>query len=253
MFVLAALVSVFLSQSSASPAIDVRALKICPRTTVAEIDLGKLKGELRQLAWSEDGATLYLQTGDGYPPQSQQLWHYTVPASGGTPTRIDAQPAWASAYWDLKQDRVAPGMPSLVIGVDQKQETMKMGMGGGVGALDRTGSPETSAGSAGGETGGSQKSNIVRLSLLGQVVGVWTNERVMPGTRLGWGPAGSGAIAFVEESGQLTLFDREKHLQAVPDVKAALLPAWSPDGRRLAFLEKISRKKFQLSIVNLER
>jgi hypothetical protein len=141
-----------------------------------------------------------------------------------------------------------------MIGVDQRQETEKYGMGGGVGALDRTGSPESSSGSISAGAGdGSAKTHIVRLTLLGQVVGSWKNETVIPGTRFGWGPAGSGAIVFVDEEGRLALFDRQKHLQAIKEVKDALLPAWSPDGKRIAYLVKAGRKKYRLDVLDLNQ
>jgi hypothetical protein len=35
--------------------IDVSTVRVGPPTTVTELDLGKLKGELRQVAWSPDG------------------------------------------------------------------------------------------------------------------------------------------------------------------------------------------------------
>jgi hypothetical protein len=45
--------------------------------TVTELDLGKLKGELRQLGWSIDGTELYVQTVDGNP-NSEELRHYLL-------------------------------------------------------------------------------------------------------------------------------------------------------------------------------
>ena len=174
-----------------------------------------------------------IQTGEGNPPQ-EKLRHYTVLTGGGPVMTVDAEPDWASTFWTVKQDRAAPGLPALGIQVDQRQEALKSGMAP-AGALDRTGSPESTAGTISPEAaaGSGQNAHVVRLSLLGQVVGSWVNERVIPGTRFSWGPDGSGAIRYVAEGGRLVLFDREKRTQAVKDVKDALLPAWSTDGVRL--------------------
>lgn len=37
----------------------------------------------------------------------------------------------------------------------------------------------------------------------------FVNEVAMAGVTYGWGPAGSGAIAFVDEKGHVLLFDRD--------------------------------------------
>jgi hypothetical protein len=51
-----------------------------------------------------------------------------------------------------------------------------------------------------------------------------------------WGPEASGAIAFVDSNGRLVLLDQHKHKQTVQGVKDGLLPAWSTDGARLAWV-----------------
>jgi len=248
MLVLAALVSFWMIPQVPASLVDVTTLKLAAPAVVVEIDTGKLKGEPRRLSWSPDGSTLYLQTGEGNPPQ-EKLRHYTVSAQGGAVTPVDAEPDWAAEYWTVKQDSAAPGLPSLVIEVEQRQEVVKSGMAP-AGALDRTGSPESTAGTISPDAGhGNQNARVVRLTLLGQVVGSWVNERVIPGTRFSWGPAATGTIAFVAEGGRLVLFDQGKRTQVVPDVKDALLPAWSKDGTRLAYLAKTGRKKYQLSWV----
>ncbi len=248
MLVLAVLISSWLAQQVPATLIDVTTLKLGVPTVVVEIDTGKLKGEPRRLAWSPDGAVLYLQAGEGNPPQ-EKLRHYTVRIDGGPVMPVESEPDWAAEYRAVKQDRTAPGLPSLGIEVDQRQETLKSGMAP-AGALDRTGSPESTAGTISPDAGhGNQDARVVRLTLLGQVVGSWMNERVIPGARFSWGPAGSGAIAFVGEGGCLVLFDRGKRTQVLKDVKDALLPAWSSDGARLAYLAKSGRKKYLVSWV----
>ena len=95
-------------------AIDVSTLKIGPATIVTELDLGKLKGELRKLAWSPDGAQFYIQTAEGAPP-SEKLHHYVIPVGGGVPTGADQPPAWATEYWSFKSDRSAPGVATMAM------------------------------------------------------------------------------------------------------------------------------------------
>jgi hypothetical protein len=134
--------------------------------------------------------------------------------------------------------------------VEQKVETMKVGTGQ-AGALDREANP------AGGNVGNietlakgndqNQKQQVIRFKLLGETVSEFVNARPVPGLMFGWGPARSGAIAYVErDGGRLILFDQQKHKHTLAGVKEALLPAWSMDGSRLAWIQRSGRKKYAL-------
>jgi hypothetical protein len=233
---------------AALAATDVSTIKVGPPTTVTELDLGKLKGELRQLAWSPDGTQFYVQTAEGTPP-SEKLRHYLIPVGGGVPAGADQPPAWAQAYWAFKAGRSAPGLVSLTLDAQQTFEVVKSGTGP-AGALDREASP------IGGNTGNieslakgtdqHQKASVWRITLLGETVNEFVNEPPTPGLKFSWGPEASGAIAFVDPDGRLRLLDQKKHKYAVPGVKDALLPAWSMDGARLAWVQKSGRKKYTL-------
>jgi len=235
--------------------LDVSRLKTSSPTVVTEIDTGKLKGEPWRLAWAPGEHWLYLQTAEGNAPLFT-FHHYTIAVPGGAVTRIDAEPAWASEYWAFKQDRNAPGLPALVIDIEQKDEMLKTGTGP-AGVLDRESSPERIAGSGvsienlGKGTHGDQKVRVVRLRLLGEEIGVWVNEWVVPGTKFGWGPSGTGAVVHVDEHGGLVFFDEHKHRQVVRGVRNALLPAWSTDGARVAFLQKTGRKKYAVAWIDV--
>jgi hypothetical protein len=235
------------------PAIDVSKLTCGPPVLVAEVDTSKLKGDVKRLAWEPDGTTLYLQTAEGKPPD-EKIRHYTIEAAGGVPVPADREPDWAAQYWAVKQDRTAPGMPSLVIDVSQGIEALKSGVGA-AGVLDRQSSPDAVAGgtpsvaSLADGAHGNQNANVTRLKLVGEDIAVWVNERPYPGAKFSWGPAGSGALVYLGEHGELIFFDRQKHRQRVPEVKDAFLPAWSADGSRLAFVQKTGRKKIAISWV----
>jgi hypothetical protein len=228
---------------------DVSALKIGAPTAIAELDLGKLKGDLRQLAWSPDGSRLYVQTAEG-SPESPKLHHYWVAVDGGALAGIDAEPDWAAKYWSFKSDRSAPGIGSLMIDVEQKIETIKAGTGP-AGALDRTSDPRgggnvMDAESIAKGTDQYQKANVVRLKLLDETVSEFVNQRPVPGLTFSWGPEKSGAIAYTDRDGRLVLFDQHKHRQIVSAAKDASLPAWTTDGARLAWAHKSGRKKYTL-------
>ncbi len=242
-------------QSQPARAIDVAALIIGAPTTVAELDLGKLKGDLRQIGWAPEGGRLYIQTADGNP-QSPKLHHYWVAIEGGAIAGVDAQPDWAQAYWAFKSDRSAPGIGSLMIDLEQKLETLKVGTGS-AGALDRE------SGGVGGNVGNvetmakgndqNQKQNVMRLMLLGETISEFVNERPIPGLMFGWGPDKSGAIAYTDRDGRLMLLDQQKHKRTVTGVKDALLPAWTTDGTRLAWVQKSGRRKYTLVYATVTR
>jgi hypothetical protein len=229
------------SQTPAAP-LDVSTLKLTP-STVIELDLGQLKGELRQIGWSPDAGQLYIQTVEGEPPR-EKPHHYLVASEGGPVTIVERQPEWAQEYWAFKSDRTAPGVPSLEIDVRRERSTTKIGTGS-----DR---PGTMAGSMASNAENAamasegQRNAIVRFLLLDETISEFTNTRPIPGLMFSWGPRASGAIAYTDREGHLFLLDRDRHKLKIPDVKDAALPAWSPDGTRLAYAVKEGRKKSRL-------
>jgi hypothetical protein len=234
----------------------VSALTIGAPVIVGDLDMGKLKGDVRELAWAPDGKAFYLQTADG-PSQTPKFRHYTISVETAAVTALDAQPDWAVQYWEYKSDRAAPGIGSLMIDVEQKIETIKAGTGP-AGALDRTSSP-----AGGGNimdtdniakgTDQYQKATVIRLKLLDETVSEFLNERPVPGMMFSWGPEKSGAIAYTDRDGRLTLFDQGKHRKHVSGAKDAVFPAWTTDGSRLAWLQKSGRKRYTLKYATVDR
>jgi len=161
-------------------AIDASAVKVGAPATLTDLDLGKLKGELRQLGWSIDGSELYVQTADG-PPNAEKLRHYVVAVAGGAVKPIDAPPQWAIDYWTIKSDRFAPGLGSLMIELEQKQENVKVGTGSG-----RPGEMGISAGVSADKIAEGQKQLLWRLTVLGETVSEFQNTAVIPGLMFSW-------------------------------------------------------------------
>jgi hypothetical protein len=231
--------------------IDISAIKFGSPSIITQIDTGQLKGEARRLAWAADGLTLYLLTVEGAQP-TEKLHHYTIALSGGAIGPIEQEPAWAVEYWAIKQDRTAPGIAALVIDVEQGDENIKSGTGA-AGVLDRTASPigvinsNPSVENLANGTFGNQKARVVRLTLVGEEIARWVNERPIPGMRFSWGPSGSGALVCLGEHGELVFVDQKKHRRTVPGVTDAVLPAWSVDGTRLAYLRKAGRNKYAVT------
>ena len=246
-----------LFQASATPpdAYDVATLKIGAPAPIVELDMGRLKGDLHEVSWSPDLTEFYIQTTEG-SAQSPKLHHYAVAVAGGAVKSLDRQPDWAEEYWAHKSDRLVPGMEWIAIDVEQKIENLKFGPGS-AGAADRAsnglGADNINSASNVEKAAESQHVNVVRFRVFDQVVSEFVNEQPVPGVMFGWGPEKSGAIAFTDRDGRLTLLDQHKHKHAVSGVKDARFPAWTLDGTRLAWVQRNGRKKYTLLYATVDR
>jgi len=220
--------------------VDVSSLAASSPRTVAVLDGTAVKGEVRRLSWAGDNSRLHVQTVDG-----NAVRDYIVSLPDGVVSAAFGEPEWAAAFWATKSSLTAPGAPDLRIEVLEDHQRTKP-------------TPFTGGFTAGGAQAVDQRNPVdtfaieVKLKLLGQEVGYFLNDVAMAGVTYGWGPSGSGAIAFVDDKGRVVLFDRERRKQIVPGTKDALLPAWSADGSRLAYLQKIGRRTYRLVVVAIE-
>jgi dipeptidyl aminopeptidase/acylaminoacyl peptidase len=223
---------------------DVASLAIAPPTSLAVLERRTLHGEPSRLAWSADGSALYVQSRDGVG-DAARLRHFQVRLGQQGLESLDSEPSWAVEYWHAKVSEAAPGLPWLKIDVNvDRQRTRVAPFAGGFA-------------SAGAATGSEAASTVtlafVTLSYLGVEIGHWMTDERKSGVTFGWGPAGSGALAFVDRQGHLALLDKERRVRPVPRNDGVMLPAWSPDGNYVAYLEKRGRSKFHLASVALLR
>jgi hypothetical protein len=251
---------------TAAPPIDATKLVLSAPASVVEIDVGKLKGDLVRMAWSPDAAQLYLQTAEPDTRGNVKLRHYTLGLDGQPPKSVDAVPDWATAYWAWKSAQSAPGMSALRIAIDQQQKRLSptSNPAGGDMAKGGTGGGGAGAGGSGGGSAGgmsvgeaanaayqTQNANVVTLKLKGEVIGEFVNTPALPGTTFGWGPTGSGLVVFTGQAGRIVIMDDQLRKQEVPGSKAAYLPGFTTDGKKLAYLEKTGKKKFQLRVIDV--
>ena len=224
---------------------------VSPPATLADLDLGRMKGTFTCLAWSGTGDHFYLQTVEDGPTTR----HYVVRA-GSPPQSVDAQPDWASTYWSWKSTRYVPGHRDMLIQVDSRNDLNQIPSQSLRDKAKGDASPRTDSAIAGRglAESGIGAVTVRTLVLNGEVIGEYVNAPLVPGMTFGWSPEPLHAVAYVPHSGRLMLMDvLSGAKQEVPATSNVLLPAWSPDGSRIVFLQKTGRKTFALMRVNVTR
>lgn len=228
----------------------VNSLRFAPATALATLDMDELKGDPSRLAWSPDGKALYLQTLEGgFGRTNPTLHHYVFEAERGTREDVQGEPDWASRYWTTKSGQASPDDPPLRIELNTeriKERTTSLPRGG---ELARGGTTPNINENDELTILGAQTVTVITLLLDGEVVGQFTNSVLVPGLTYGWGPMGAKIIAFAaQKSGRIVVMDDQRQKQEIAGSKDAILPAWSPDGDRIAWLQKDGRKKYLLQV-----
>ena len=225
---------------------------------VAEIDTNKLKGDVVRLAWSPDASELYLQTVErDKSGAAKSAKHYVIATAGKTIKNVDQEPAWAAKYWSWKSAQASPAAPAFRIDVKQREETIRATSSPTGGAMARGGTANPTDGTSFEEVANAanqtQKAIIFTLRVGDEKIGEWTNEAVMPGVNFGWAPPPLRLLAFAKrDGGPITVLDPSGAKQELAGPKAAVLPAWSEDAKRLAWLERKDKKKYQLMIADVQ-
>jgi hypothetical protein len=237
---------------------QVGSLSVAPAKSVAEIDIDKIKGQPSRLAWSTDGSEIYVQMLNGQfgKIDPSKLSHHIYKVADGQHQQVGSEPDWAAAYWTVKSGQASPDGGAFRIELKsetKKQQTVSTPMGGdlarGGGAGGDGGT--ASAGDAMAAAYNQQPVPVHTMLLNGEVVGEYVNSVIVPGQTFGWGPQGSKLIAFSSKGGSLVVMDDKGAKQEIPGTKDGLFPAWSPDGKRLAWLQKDGKKKIVLKIVTI--
>ncbi len=235
--------------------LEVGSIPFAPVKTVAKLDMGQLKGQPSRLAWSPDGTHLYLQTVEGWFPQPKAVHHYLLDASGGAPKSAQAEPEWVSPYWTSKSHQASPDNDGYKIALESEQkreQTTSVPRGGDLARGGTTDALGTSSGDATAAAYSSQMVAIHTMKLNGEPIGRFVNTVIVPGLTFAWGPKGSKVIAYAAQgNGKVIVMDAEGKKQDVQGSKDAVLPAWSPDGSRLAWLQKDGRRNLVLQMTQV--
>jgi hypothetical protein len=228
-----------------------------------EIDTDKLKGEPWRLAWSPDGTQLFFEAANRDDRGNvKSVKGVLITVADRSMKNVDQPPAWVAKYWLWKSGQASPAAPAFKITVDQRQETVRATAAPTGGALAKGGTADPTAGTSLGDAAAAantaQVQTIFALRLkgeargAGELIGEWANEAVAPGVNFGWAPAPRHLIAFAKrDGGPLTLLDDQGHKQEVAGTKNVVLPAFSDEGAKLAWLEKKDKKHYDLIIAGV--
>ena len=240
-----------------APAADARQVTLAAPQPVVAIDLGKVKGAPARLAWSPDGTQLYLQMaerdGAGRIKSSDQ---FLISIAQKTMKSVDKEPDWVSKYWTWKSAQASPGAAGFKIEVAQKQETVRATATPTGGALAKGALTDPTAGTTSSDVAGaslqSQTQNIYTLKVKGESLGEWINEAVVPGVNFAWAPAPAALLAYTKRSGgPIVVLDDQGHKQELAGAKDAVVPAWSDNGARIAWVERVDRKKLNVMVADI--
>jgi hypothetical protein len=234
------------------------ALQIAAPVKIATIEV---KGEPVRLAWTADGTQLAVQTGerDKLGMINNNPRFYLLSAADGKLAPAQAWPDWADKYWAWKSNNYTPWSSTTTIDATSEQKTIAATaspMGGSLAKGGTSGDPNgggTTADEVARRQYESQKVNVVTLKLMGETVGYFEGMQFIPGYTFGWAPKEVAAIAYVNQGGKLAVMDKDGHKQQSDGTKNVILPAWSVDGSKIAFLQKAGKSKYELYVAAVTR
>ena len=201
--------------------------------TTQEID----GGVLSEITW--DNGALLMQGAVANPDGTLSGRYVVVPAGKTTLAHLKDQTAQSMEYWNRKSKRISPtGIGTFTSASDSKMPMY------GISSLESRVNDAV-------EMGGMQKKVLLRL---GRLVIHEREHGVEPydGEVWSWSPAELNRIAYVDGKGGLWIATADGH-----DAKRVLkgdftLPAWSEDGRTIAFAErKDGGRRWDIGIIVL--
>jgi hypothetical protein len=260
MATLAAIVLLF--QIGAGPqALDAAKLNFSKPAAVVEMSGDALPGFPVRLAWSPDGGEIYVRLVRRDRWANETVLHRVISVPAGQIRIADREPPWAVVDWARKSAYSAPGMPQFRVESETRVEQVSPTNAGAGGAIAQNSGDPYGPGFDLGPQGQailaramqSQMVTTVTMKIKGQVVSQFVNAQPIPGLMFGWAPEGLDVVAYADSKRRLVIMDRTGRRHEVRDTKGVLLPAWSPDGTRIVWLEQASSRKFVLTIANVSR
>jgi hypothetical protein len=255
---LAALVLALTVAASAEPAARSVITLQAPQRIV-DIDTGTMPGDPLRLSWSPDGTQLFLLSVERDNIGGIKSTHrFVIPLDHPALDPTDDEPSWSSKYWAWKSGQISPAAPAFRIDVTQERKLVRSVAAPTGGAMARGGAAGdpfdgTPLGDVATAASTAQTVTVFTLKAKGTVIGEWTNEAVVPGLNFGWAPAPRRLLVYAKaDGGPLMTLDDEGRKTELKGADKAILPAFSDDGTRLAWLERTDRKHYTLMIADVK-
>ena len=205
-----------------------------------------------RLAWSPDGAWLYVRVSTFDRWSNETVRHVLIETQGKRIEPLPDEPGWLARYWNLKSALASPAVPAWRIKIDVREEQVRttnvpregnIGQHGDPGAgLDETIRKAAQS---------SQKTLFETFLLNGHAIGSAINGHVAAGRTFAWAPDPLALVAFVTENGRLAVMNAQGHLREIKGAKKPLLPAWSENGQQLAYLQQTASGAYAIKAVTI--
>ncbi len=226
---------------------------------IAAIPADRLQGSPVRLAWSPERKELYVRAVRTDRWGNERSWHYVLVLDGGRLEPVQREPAWVAPYWAWKSALSAPTLPAFKIDVESREQTVTAVRPDSAGSIGQAGGDPTGPGSEMGPQGTAiasyanqaQRVQTTTFRVKGELLGQFVNAPAIAGLTFGWAPARLGVIAFASRQGRLIVMDPDGRRQEIAGTRDVLLPAWSDDGRNLAWLQKKSKKTYVVMIADV--
>jgi hypothetical protein len=234
-------------------------LALSKPAVVAELSGERLPGFPLRLTWSPDARELYLRLVRQDRWGNETTWHVIVTLTDGQVRSADREPAWSHVYWAWKSGYTCPGFPDFALDAETRTESVSATAAGAGGAIAQNSGDPYGPGFELGAQGQaiisramqSQTVTTVSLRIKGQQVSEFVNTRPILGLLFGWTPEGLGGVAYADKKRRLVVMDRAGRRHETRDTRGVLLPAWSPDGARLAWLEQSGPRRFIIHLTDV--
>jgi hypothetical protein len=238
------------AQAPARPAPDVSKLAISSPRTIRDLDTREVRGVPTRLAWSPDGAWIYVRVSNFDRWSNESVRHLLIETQGKRVEPLTDEPGWLARYWNLKSALASPVVPTWRIKIDMRDEQVRTTNVPREGNIGQHGDPaagldETIIKAA----QSSQRTQFERLLLNGVVIGSAINGHVPPGRTFAWAPEPRALMAFVTEKGRLALMNPAGHVREIKGPKKPVLPAWSENGEQLAWIQQASSGEYSIKAV----
>jgi hypothetical protein len=241
-----------LSAQSAARATDVAKLTVSSPSTLRDLGKAGVRGVPTRMAWSPDAAWLYLRLSTFDRWSNETVRHVLAEIDGKRVQDLGDEPGWLPRYWNTKAALTSPTVPAWRMKIDTREEQVRTTNVPREGNIGQHGDPGAGMDDVVRKAAlASQKTLFEQYTLNGHVVASAVNDHVPPGRMFAWAPPPLALIAFVDESGRLVLMNAAGATRQVKGAKKPSLPAWSDDGRRLAFVQSASASGSVIKVVEI--